>query len=264
MKRARARSLRGNRRAEGGGRAPAGGEREPSLVRPRAGPEGLAQQRPPLGSSSSSECSSTWLERIAHITGVRAAAVIENNGLVLASSGDRGDALASFGSALREAAWRAKRPSPLGHADEIVVRDMQGVVFSSRMLGKPEAELALVTLATAAIPVAELRDIVAQTPAWGRTQSRADALVTPAGRDRGRTCATRYADQAACSERPARRPRHEAGLDESGKRPLHGALGHAGVLGKRLRGPRGAVAQQDRDARVVVLRERQERDHLAR
>lgn len=107
------------------------------------------------------------VQRIAHITGVRAAAVIENNGLVLASSGDRGDALASFGTALREAASRAKRPSPLGHADEILVRDMQGVVFSSRMLGKPEAELALVTLASAAIPVAELRDIVAQTPGLG-------------------------------------------------------------------------------------------------
>jgi cell division septum initiation protein DivIVA len=107
------------------------------------------------------------VERIARIECVRSAAVVETNGLVLASSGERGDALAAFGNYIRDAASRSTRLLPLGVADEVIVRDVHGVVFSSRTLGRPEAELALITLASRAIPAAELREIVEQTPGLG-------------------------------------------------------------------------------------------------
>jgi predicted regulator of Ras-like GTPase activity (Roadblock/LC7/MglB family) len=107
------------------------------------------------------------IERIARIDGVRAAAVVENNGLVLASSGERSEALAAFGNYIRDAASRSTRLLPLGAAEEVIVRDVHGVVFSSRVLGRPEAELALITLAFSAVPVRELRDIVGQTPGLG-------------------------------------------------------------------------------------------------
>ena len=107
------------------------------------------------------------VERIARIDNVRAAAVVENNGLVLASSGERAEALAAFGNYIRDAASRSTRLLPLGVAEEVIVRDVHGVVFSSRVLGRPEAELALITLAFSAIPVGELREIVGQTPGLG-------------------------------------------------------------------------------------------------
>ena len=107
------------------------------------------------------------VERIARIDHVRAAAVVENNGLVLASSGERSEALAAFGNYIRDAASRSTRLLPLGVAEEVIVRDVHGVVFSSRVLGRPEAELALITLAFSPIPVAELREIVGQTPGLG-------------------------------------------------------------------------------------------------
>lgn len=107
------------------------------------------------------------VERISRIDGVRAAAVVENNGLVLASSGERSEALAAFGNYIRDAASRSTRLLPLGVAEEVVVRDVHGVVFSTRVLGRPEAELALVTLAFNSIPVDELRAIVGQTPGLG-------------------------------------------------------------------------------------------------
>lgn len=107
------------------------------------------------------------VERIARIDNVRAAAVVENNGLVLASSGERAEALAAFGNYIRDAASRSTRLLPLGVAEEVIVRDVHGVVFSSRVLGRPEAELALITLALNPIPVGELRAIVGQTPGLG-------------------------------------------------------------------------------------------------
>lgn len=107
------------------------------------------------------------VERIARIDHVRAAAVVENNGLVLASSGERSEALAAFGNYIRDAASRSTRLLPLGIAEEVIVRDVHGVVFSSRVLGKPEAELSLVTLAFSPIPIGELREIVSQTPGLG-------------------------------------------------------------------------------------------------
>lgn len=107
------------------------------------------------------------VERIARIDNVRAAAVVENNGLVLASFGERAEALAAFGNYIRDAASRSTRLLPLGVAEEVVVRDVHGVVFSSRVLGRPEAELALITLALNPIPVGELRAIVGQTPGLG-------------------------------------------------------------------------------------------------
>ena len=107
------------------------------------------------------------VERIARLDNVRAAAVVENNGLVLASSGERSEALAAFGNYIRDAASRSTRLLPLGVAEEVIVRDVHGVVFSTRVLGRPEAELALVTLAFSPIPVADLRDIVGHTPGLG-------------------------------------------------------------------------------------------------
>lgn len=107
------------------------------------------------------------VERIARIDGVRAAAVVENNGLVLASSGERAEALAAFGNYIRDAASRSTRLLPLGTAEEVMVRDVHGVVVSSRVLGRPDAELALITLAFSAVPARELREIVGQTPGLG-------------------------------------------------------------------------------------------------
>lgn len=107
------------------------------------------------------------VERIARIESVRAAAVVETNGLVLASSGERSEALAAFGNYIRDAASRSTRLLPLGAAEEVIVRDVHGVVFSSRILGRPEAELALVTLAFSQIPGHDLAEIIAQTPGLG-------------------------------------------------------------------------------------------------
>jgi len=104
------------------------------------------------------------VDRVARLENVRAAAVAESSGLVLAGSGELADALAAFSAHMRDAASRSDRLLPLGAPEEVTVRDSQGLVFSTRVLGWPEAELALVTLALGDVPARELQDIVAQTP----------------------------------------------------------------------------------------------------
>jgi hypothetical protein len=47
------------------------------------------------------------------------------------------------------------------------VRDSRGLAFSTRVLGRPADELALVTLVSGEVPmreIREIREIIAQTP----------------------------------------------------------------------------------------------------
>ena len=104
------------------------------------------------------------VDRIARLENVRAAAVAESSGLVLAGSGELAEALAAFSAYMRDAASRSDRLLPLRAPDEVTVRDAQGLVFCTRVLGWPQAELALVTLALGDVPARELREILAQTP----------------------------------------------------------------------------------------------------
>jgi len=104
------------------------------------------------------------VDRIARLDHVRAAAIAESSGLVLAGSGELADALAAFGAYIKDAATRSARLLPLRTTDEVTVRDSQGLVFSTRVLGRPEAELALVTLVAGEVPTRQIRDIIAQTP----------------------------------------------------------------------------------------------------
>jgi predicted regulator of Ras-like GTPase activity (Roadblock/LC7/MglB family) len=104
------------------------------------------------------------VDRIARLDHVRAAAIAESSGLVLAGSGELADALAAFGAYIRDAATRSTRLLPLKTTDEVTVRDAQGLVFSTRVLGRPESELSLVTLASGETPTRQIREIVAQTP----------------------------------------------------------------------------------------------------
>ena len=104
------------------------------------------------------------VDRITRLDHVRAAAVAESSGLVLAGSGELADALAAYGAYIKGAASRSVRLLPLRSTDEVTVRDSQGLVFSTRVLGRPEAELALVTLVSGDVPTREIREIIAQTP----------------------------------------------------------------------------------------------------
>lgn len=104
------------------------------------------------------------VDRIARLDHVRGAAVADSSGLVLAGSGELADALAAFGAYITDAASRSERLLPLRATDEVTVRDSQGMVFSTRVLGRPQAELALVTLASGEMPAREIREIIAQTP----------------------------------------------------------------------------------------------------
>ena len=104
------------------------------------------------------------VERIAQLDNVRAAVVAESSGLVLAGSGELADALAAFGAYMSDAATRSERLLPLRVTQEVSVRDSQGLVFSTRVLGRPQAELALVTLAMGDVSVRAIREIVDQTP----------------------------------------------------------------------------------------------------
>jgi predicted regulator of Ras-like GTPase activity (Roadblock/LC7/MglB family) len=104
------------------------------------------------------------VDRIARLDNVRGAAVAETSGLVLAGSGELADALAAFSAYMRDAASRSHRLLPLRATEEVVVRDSYGLVFSTQVLGRPEAELALVTLALGDLSAPEIRKIVAQTP----------------------------------------------------------------------------------------------------
>jgi predicted regulator of Ras-like GTPase activity (Roadblock/LC7/MglB family) len=107
------------------------------------------------------------VRRIIRLDNVRAAAVADTGGLVLAGSGELANALAAFGASMKDAATRSERLLPLKLTEEVTVRDTQGFVFSTQVLGPPEAELALVTLAQGDVPVHEMREIVAQTPGLG-------------------------------------------------------------------------------------------------
>lgn len=113
------------------------------------------------------------VDRIARLDDVRAAAVAESSGLVLAGSGDLADALAAFGVYIADAASRSDRILPLRTPLEVTVRDSNGLVFATRVLGPPEAELALVTLGDGEIPARQLHEIVFQTPGIGDDAPRA-------------------------------------------------------------------------------------------
>jgi hypothetical protein len=65
---------------------------------------------------------------------------------------------------MRDAALRSDRLLPLRATAEVTVRDAQGLVFTTRLLGGPQSELALVTLALGDLPLREIREIVRQTP----------------------------------------------------------------------------------------------------
>ncbi|MDB4938302.1 MAG: hypothetical protein JWP87_5274, partial [Labilithrix sp.] len=107
------------------------------------------------------------VERIARLENVRAAVVAEDSGLVLAGSGELASSLAAFGAYIKDAASRSARLLPLRSADEVTVRDAHGLVFSTQVLGPPEAALALVTLVQGDVPVREMRVIVEHTPGVG-------------------------------------------------------------------------------------------------
>lgn len=104
------------------------------------------------------------VDRIARLENVRAAAVAESSGLVLAGSGELADALAAFGAYIKDAAARSDRLLPLKNTEEVTVRDSQGLVFSTQVIGQPQAELSLVTLVQGDIPAPQIRNIVAHTP----------------------------------------------------------------------------------------------------
>jgi predicted regulator of Ras-like GTPase activity (Roadblock/LC7/MglB family) len=104
------------------------------------------------------------VDRIVRLEHVRAAAIAESSGLVLAGSGELADALAAFGAYIRDAASRSVRLLPLRAADEVTVRDGQGLVFSARVVGRADAGLSLVMLASGDVSAREIREIVAQTP----------------------------------------------------------------------------------------------------
>jgi len=104
------------------------------------------------------------VDRIGRLDHIRAAAVADDSGLVLAGSGELADALAAFGAFIKDAASRSVRLLPLRATDEVTVRDSQGLVFSTRVLGRPQAELALVTLSSGEVPAREIREIIVQTP----------------------------------------------------------------------------------------------------
>lgn len=107
------------------------------------------------------------VDRIARLDNVRAAAVAESSGLVLAGSGELAEALAAFGAYLADAASRSDRLLPLRPPQEVIVRDANGLVFATRVLGNPQAELALVTLGVGEVSPRQLQEIVGQTPGLG-------------------------------------------------------------------------------------------------
>jgi predicted regulator of Ras-like GTPase activity (Roadblock/LC7/MglB family) len=126
----------------------------------------LLARRPPTAKAALivPEVLKRMVDRIAKLENVRAAAVAESSGLVLAGSGELADALAAFGAYMRDAALRSDRLLPLRATAEVTVRDAQGLVFTTRLLGGPQSELALVTLALGDLPLREIREIVRQTP----------------------------------------------------------------------------------------------------
>src|SRR5262249_54975894 len=84
---------------------------------------------------------------------VHSAVIADELGLVVASTGEYGDALAAFGAYLAEVGAKTREVLPLNELRQVMVRDDHDVTLTVRPLESAENNLALVTLA-----VGEKRD----------------------------------------------------------------------------------------------------------
>lgn len=85
-------------------------------------------------------------ERVARRDGRRGAVVTDEIGLVVASSGEHGEALAAVGALLAGAGARAGSDLPIGAPRHLHLRDELGAALSVHALGSGHAALFLVTL----------------------------------------------------------------------------------------------------------------------
>jgi hypothetical protein len=88
--------------------------------------------------------------------GARSAVIADELGLVVASSGEYGDALAAFGAYLADVGTKTRDVLPLHEVRQVVVRDDRDMTLTVRPLATEDPGLALVTLAIdmkAAVPM---------------------------------------------------------------------------------------------------------------
>jgi hypothetical protein len=92
------------------------------------------------------------LARLGATKGMRAVALADDMGLLLAGVGDAQGSLAAYGALLRQIAGRAREYLPLGGFHRVEVEDEQHAIVSACPLSIHDAELALITLTTGSPP----------------------------------------------------------------------------------------------------------------
>ncbi len=86
------------------------------------------------------------VERVCQLRSIHAAVVADEQGLVVASAGDHGDALAAMGRHLANEGQRLRDLLPIAEVQEVFVRDDHDVTVTIRPLQEQGHDLALITL----------------------------------------------------------------------------------------------------------------------
>jgi predicted regulator of Ras-like GTPase activity (Roadblock/LC7/MglB family) len=89
----------------------------------------------------------SMLERETRGNGFAGAVIADEAGLVVASTGEHGDALAAYGAYLAGMGARTLEALPLHELRQVIVEDDHDAVLTVRPLASADANLALVTLA---------------------------------------------------------------------------------------------------------------------
>jgi chromosome segregation ATPase len=127
--------------------------------------EAYASHRPPAKRSQRPATISTRGDALQLIVddetehgGARSAVIADELGLVVASSGEYGDALAAFGAYLADVGTRTRDVLPLQEVRQVVVRDDHDMTLTVRPLATEDPGLALVTLAIDMNTAAPMQD----------------------------------------------------------------------------------------------------------
>jgi hypothetical protein len=103
------------------------------------------------------------IRRVGSVAGLRGAVVADEVGSLLVGSGDLAEALAAFGSYIKDASARTDRLLPLDGVEEVDIRDRAGMLLSTRVIAHASTELCVVLLGAADVSLAAAKKVVEET-----------------------------------------------------------------------------------------------------
>jgi hypothetical protein len=119
---------------------------------PMSAPVPAPAPRSPAASPSTEHALNAVLARLGAAQGMRAVALADDLGLLLAGVGEAQGSLAAYGALLRQIAARGREYLPIGAFHRVEVEDVHHAVVSACPLSIHDAELSLVTLTTGSPP----------------------------------------------------------------------------------------------------------------